>query len=187
MNKLANTLVRGDVVQVTPTIQDKIASVHLLGKHADRAGDIEVTFGSGKVCTYPQTEMIELVDQTLSHASRILRRQEFRAQITREVMKDLLRKSKNDNRSELVRESGMARQTVYDALNETGATNAQAVLDDDQNLIGYIRPVIVNKNRTSWFAGRFDNGCELYGSETGSYESRKFAETWVKENAIYSS
>ena len=187
MNKLVSKLVRGDVVAITPTSQDKVTSTHVLGKHASRAGEIEVTFGSGKVRTYPQDEIIELVDTTMSHASRVLRRQEFRAQITREVMKDLLRKSKNENKSELVRESGMARQTVYDALNETSEGAAQAVLDDDQNLIGYIRPVVVNKNRTSWFAGRFDNGCEWYGSETGAYESRKYAEAWVKENSVYSS
>jgi DNA-binding phage protein/predicted RNA-binding protein len=187
MNKLASKLVRGDVVAITPTSQDKVAAIHVLGKHTSRPGEIEVTFGSGKVRTYPQDEIIELVDMTMSHASRVLRQQEFRAQITREVMKDLLRKSKNQNKSELVRDSGMARQTVYDALSETSEGAAQAVLDDDKNLIGYVRPVVVNKNRTSWFAGRFDNDCEWYGSETGAYESRKYAEAWVKENSVYSS
>lgn len=66
MNKTANQLVRGDVVFVGPHSTDRVASMHILSRQAQRAGDVEVIFGSGKTRCYPQGQVLALRENQMN-------------------------------------------------------------------------------------------------------------------------
>ena len=185
---IANELREGMNILVETTTgesSDRITEIHVLSQHSQNPGKLRIVFGSGHDRVYAPTDDVTMVSRDLVRdVARQYRLAAQRTQILLDVLKDLVAADEHvkagGTMTSLIKRSGLARQTVYEARESLPTLAAKAIVRDGI-LVGYVRKVPRTSRQdgpADWFAGPITDG--VVGEESSTkYASRKQAEAAI--------